>query len=74
MELAIANHPNDCLVCDKSQECELLKVARYVGLRQRVDGGLRRAKQMKPLDMSDYRLRFRSQQVHSLRKMRAKVR
>ena len=52
MELAIANHPNDCLVCDKSQECELLKVAQYVGLRQRVDGGLRRAKQMKPLDMS----------------------
>ncbi|MGA3173557.1 MAG: formate dehydrogenase subunit alpha [Syntrophorhabdales bacterium] len=44
VELAIANHPADCLICEKSQQCELLKVARYVGARQGTDGGLRRAK------------------------------
>ncbi len=53
VELAIANHPNDCLVCDKNQECELLKVARYVGLKQGADGGLRRARLMSALDTSN---------------------
>jgi len=30
IEMAIANHPNDCLVCDKSQTCGLLAVAGYL--------------------------------------------
>jgi formate dehydrogenase alpha subunit len=52
MELIIANHHADCLTCAKSQDCELLKVARYLGIDpQRVDR-LRRSIQMLPVDHS----------------------
>lgn len=34
VELAVANHPYDCLLCRKNQECDLLEVARYVGVEK----------------------------------------
>jgi formate dehydrogenase alpha subunit len=53
IEMAIANHPYDCLACSKSQACELLKVARYVGVDQKSIARLRRAKLVKPVDTSN---------------------
>ena len=52
MELIIANHHGDCLACVKNQDCELLKVARYLGIEQdRVDR-LRKSTQVLPVDDS----------------------
>jgi predicted molibdopterin-dependent oxidoreductase YjgC len=34
MELIMANHSGDCLTCTKNQNCELQKVARYLGVEQ----------------------------------------
>lgn len=53
VELAIANHPYDCLVCNSSQECELLRVARYVGVQQHSMDGLRRGSLTKRPDTSN---------------------
>ncbi|MDP2969416.1 MAG: molybdopterin-dependent oxidoreductase, partial [Deltaproteobacteria bacterium] len=53
VELAIANHPYECLLCNKSQDCELLKVARYVGVEQRSIERLRRTKRTRPPDRSN---------------------
>ena len=53
VELAIANHPYSCLVCNNSQQCELLKVARYVGVQQNSVEQLRRGKLTKPPDTSN---------------------
>jgi len=53
VELAIANHPYECLLCNKSQDCELLNVARYVGVEQRSIERLRRAARTRPPDRSN---------------------
>lgn len=53
MELTIANHPSECLVCDDSQECELLQVARYVGVEQKSVERLRHAQRTKSPDTSN---------------------
>ncbi|MBU1744754.1 MAG: formate dehydrogenase subunit alpha [Proteobacteria bacterium] len=53
VELAIANHPSGCLVCSTNQECELLKVARYVGVRQSSVERLRRGRLTKNPDTSN---------------------
>ena len=53
VELAIANHPYECLLCNKSQDCELLNVARYVGVEQRSIERLRRTKRTRPPDRSN---------------------
>ncbi|RJP64823.1 MAG: formate dehydrogenase subunit alpha [Candidatus Abyssobacteria bacterium SURF_17] len=53
VELAIANHPYGCLVCDKSEECELLNVARYVGAQQSSVDRMRRASLNKAVDTSN---------------------
>ncbi|MCK5316565.1 MAG: formate dehydrogenase subunit alpha [Anaerolineales bacterium] len=53
VELAIAVHPTDCLVCDKNQECELLKVARYVGVDKDSVARLRPGALTKPIDSSN---------------------
>jgi formate dehydrogenase alpha subunit len=53
IELAIANHPYECLVCNKSPDCELLGVARYVGADQKSVERLRRAKEVRSLDTSN---------------------
>jgi len=34
MELIMANHNGDCLTCAKNQNCDLQKVARYLGVEQ----------------------------------------
>lgn len=51
--LAIANHPADCLTCNSSQTCELLQVARYVGLEPASVGRLRRGKTTRLPDTSN---------------------
>ena len=33
-EMLIADHPADCLTCSSNQQCELQKVASYLGLRE----------------------------------------
>ncbi|MFH1491505.1 MAG: formate dehydrogenase subunit alpha, partial [Pseudomonadota bacterium] len=53
VELAIANHPSGCLVCSTNQECELLKVARYVGVQQSSVERLRRGRLTKRPDTSN---------------------
>jgi formate dehydrogenase alpha subunit len=53
VELAIANHPYECLLCNKSQDCELLKVARYVGVNQSSIERLRRAARRSAPDRSN---------------------
>ncbi len=53
MELAIANHPSDCLVCEKNQECEFLKVARYVGVDQKSIERMRRGALDRSVDKSN---------------------
>lgn len=35
VELLIADHPADCLTCRKNQQCELQKVAAYLGITER---------------------------------------
>ncbi|MCQ2363092.1 MAG: [FeFe] hydrogenase, group A [Acidaminococcaceae bacterium] len=43
VELLLANHPKDCLTCQKSGNCELQKVAQELGVRKiRFDEGERR--------------------------------
>ena len=53
IELAIANHPYDCLVCDKSRDCELLSVARYLGARKSAVDRFRRGTLSRPIDSSN---------------------
>lgn len=36
VELLLANHPDDCLYCAKSAECELRKLAENLGIHQRL--------------------------------------
>ena len=44
VELLLANHPKDCLSCQKSGDCELQKIAADLGLRKiRFEGGARKA-------------------------------
>ena len=44
VELLLANHPKDCLSCQKSGDCELQKNAADLGLRKiRFEGGARKA-------------------------------
>ena len=52
MELIIANHHGDCLACAKNQDCELLTVARYLGIEQDHIDRLRRSVQLLPVDKS----------------------
>lgn len=53
VEMAIANHPYDCLICDNSSECDLLKVARYVGVEKNSVARLRRRAPVRPVDTSN---------------------
>jgi len=52
MELITANHHGDCLTCAKNQDCELLKIARYLGIEQEHIDRLRKSVQVLPLDKS----------------------
>ncbi|MFC2042114.1 molybdopterin-dependent oxidoreductase, partial [Chloroflexota bacterium] len=52
MELIMANHHGNCLTCTKNQQCELQKIARYLGIEQEHFDRLRKNKEMVPLDDS----------------------
>ena len=53
VELAIASHPSDCLVCDKNRGCELLEVAAYVGAEKASVDKLRKQGHDLPRDISN---------------------
>jgi iron-only hydrogenase group A len=42
VELLLANHPADCLTCERNNNCELQKIAHYVGVREIRFSGERR--------------------------------
>ena len=52
MELIMANHHGDCLTCAKNQNCELQKVARYLGIEQAHFDRLRKSTKTVPIDDS----------------------
>ncbi|MFC1897294.1 formate dehydrogenase subunit alpha [Chloroflexota bacterium] len=50
VELLIADHPSDCLTCSKNQQCDLQKVAAYLGItKQR----FRKTTRLLPVDTSN---------------------
>jgi predicted molibdopterin-dependent oxidoreductase YjgC len=53
IELLIANHPADCLTCAKNQNCELQRVAAYLGVDPQRMGRLRPMRQELPIDDSN---------------------
>lgn len=50
MELIMANHHGDCLTCSKNQQCELQKIARYLGIEQEHFDRLRKSTELLPVD------------------------
>ncbi len=50
-ELIMANHTGDCLTCAKNQNCELQRIAQYLGIKQDHFGGLRKTQE--PLQVDD---------------------
>jgi len=52
MELIMANHTADCLTCAKNQQCELQKIARYLGIEQEHFDKLRKGTRVLPIDKS----------------------
>jgi formate dehydrogenase alpha subunit len=53
VELIIANHVGDCLQCAKNAECELQRVANYVGIDEEHLQRLRRTTRTLPIDTSN---------------------
>lgn len=52
MQLIMANHPNECLTCLKNQDCDLQKVARYLGVEQADFEKMRKRTKVLPIDDS----------------------
>jgi len=52
IELIMANHIGDCLTCAKNQQCELQKVARYLGIEQEHFDRMRKGTRVLPIDKS----------------------
>lgn len=50
VELLIADHPSDCLTCPKNQQCDLQKVAAYLGITQQ---RFRKTTRLLPVDTSN---------------------
>jgi len=50
VELLIADHPSDCLTCPKNQQCDLQKVAAYLGVTQQ---RFRKTTRLLPVDTSN---------------------
>ena len=71
VELLLANHPDDCLYCNRNGNCRLQDLAEELGVRQRRFAGDRTRHH---IDASQPVDRSRSGQVHSLRQMRPRVR
>jgi predicted molibdopterin-dependent oxidoreductase YjgC len=53
MELIMANHHGECLTCARNQNCELQKVARYLGIEQAHFDRLRKSTRVVPVDDSN---------------------
>jgi len=53
VELVIADHPLECLTCLKSDDCELLRVASYLGVKKSSLDRLRRRTMVMPVDTSN---------------------
>ena len=53
VELLIANHHGDCLTCAQNNQCELQRIAAYVGIDQQRLDRLRRPTATIPLDTSN---------------------
>lgn len=52
-ELLIANHHSDCLSCAKNNQCELQRIAGYLGIKEERLKQLRRPAKRLPLDTSN---------------------
>jgi formate dehydrogenase alpha subunit len=52
MELIMANHHGDCLTCAKNQQCDLQKIARYLGIEQEHFDRMRKSQELIPVDDS----------------------
>jgi len=52
MELIIANHQGNCLTCATNQQCEVLKIAQYLGMNQEHIDRLRKSTQVLAIDDS----------------------
>lgn len=52
MELIIANHQENCLSCQKNQDCDLQKIARYLGIDFERYNRLRKKTEVLPIDRS----------------------
>lgn len=52
LELVMANHHGDCLTCAKNQNCELQKIALYLGVAEQHFNRLRKSKDIVPIDDS----------------------
>ncbi len=50
VELLIADHPGDCLTCSKNQQCDLQKVAAYLGITEQ---RFRKTTRVLPVDTSN---------------------
>jgi len=53
IELALADHPAECYTCMKSEDCELLHVAAYLGVEKRALERLHRRTEVVPVDTSN---------------------
>lgn len=53
VELLIASHPEDCLACAQNDQCELQRVAAYVGVDRQRLGRMRRPAETAPVDSSN---------------------
>ena len=53
IEMALADHPSDCLFCQKSDSCKLLKVARYLGVDKSSVERFHEASLKRPVDTSN---------------------
>ena len=53
VELLIASHPEDCLACSQNDQCELQRVAAYVGVDRQRLARMRRPAETAPVDSSN---------------------
>jgi formate dehydrogenase alpha subunit len=52
MQLILANHPSECLTCSKNQNCDLQKLARYLGVEKADFDKMRQRTKVMPVDDS----------------------
>ena len=53
MQLIMANHPNECLTCAKNQNCELQRMAHYLGVDEAGFDKMRKRTRVLPIDDSN---------------------